>query len=48
MFAGSFGPSLAAILVVASTRRVEGLRAWLRISRDPGHPFHGIADSVSR
>jgi membrane protease YdiL (CAAX protease family) len=29
MFAGSFGPSLAAIAVVASTRRVEGLRAWL-------------------
>jgi membrane protease YdiL (CAAX protease family) len=29
MFAGSFGPSLAAIVVVASNRRVEGLRAWL-------------------
>jgi membrane protease YdiL (CAAX protease family) len=29
MFAGSFGPSLAAIVVVASTRRVAGLRAWL-------------------
>jgi membrane protease YdiL (CAAX protease family) len=29
MFAGSFGPSLAAIVVVASTRRVEGLRVWL-------------------
>lgn len=29
MFAGSFGPSLAAIVVVASTRKVEGLRAWL-------------------
>jgi membrane protease YdiL (CAAX protease family) len=29
MFAGSFGPSLAAIVVVASTRPVGGLRAWL-------------------
>jgi membrane protease YdiL (CAAX protease family) len=29
MFAGSFGPSLAAIVVVASTRPVEGLRVWL-------------------
>jgi len=29
MFAGSFGPSLAAIVVVASTRRSVGLRAWL-------------------
>lgn len=29
MFAGSFGPSLAAIVVVSSTRRKEGLRAWL-------------------
>ena len=29
MFGGSFGPSLAAIVMVASTRRVEGLRAWL-------------------
>jgi membrane protease YdiL (CAAX protease family) len=29
MFAGSFGPSLAAIVVVASTRKVVGLRAWL-------------------
>jgi len=29
MFAGSFGPSLAAIVVVAITRPVEGLRAWL-------------------
>jgi membrane protease YdiL (CAAX protease family) len=29
MFGGSFGPSLAAIVVVASTRPVEGLRAWL-------------------
>ena len=29
MFAGSFRPSLAAIVVVASTRPVEGLRAWL-------------------
>lgn len=29
MFAGSFGPSLAAILVVGRTRGVEGLRAWL-------------------
>jgi membrane protease YdiL (CAAX protease family) len=29
MFAGSYGPSLAAIVVVASTRGVEGLRAWL-------------------
>ena len=29
MFAGSFGPSLAAIVLVATTRRVEGLRAWL-------------------
>ena len=29
MFAGSFGPSLAAIVVVASTRRVDGLRGWL-------------------
>ncbi|WP_296494460.1 type II CAAX endopeptidase family protein [Rhodoferax sp.] len=29
MFAGSFGPSLAAIVVVASTRGLEGLRAWL-------------------
>jgi membrane protease YdiL (CAAX protease family) len=29
MFAGSFGPSLAAIVVVASTRPVEGLRGWL-------------------
>jgi membrane protease YdiL (CAAX protease family) len=28
MFAGSFGPSLAAIVVVASTRSLEGLRAW--------------------
>ena len=29
MFAGSFGPSLAAIVVVVSTRGLEGLRAWL-------------------
>ena len=29
MFAGSFGPSLAAFVVVASTRPAEGLRAWL-------------------
>jgi membrane protease YdiL (CAAX protease family) len=29
MFAGSFGPSLAAILVVASTGESGGLRAWL-------------------
>ena len=29
MFAGSFGPSLAAIAVVSSTRPVGGLRAWL-------------------
>lgn len=29
MFAGSFGPSLAAFVVVASTRPVGGLRAWL-------------------
>ncbi len=29
MFAGSFGPSLAALVVVASTRKWEGLRAWL-------------------
>lgn len=29
MFAGSFGPSLAGIVVVASTRPVGGLRAWL-------------------
>jgi membrane protease YdiL (CAAX protease family) len=29
MFAGSFGPSLAAIVVVVSTRPVGGLRAWL-------------------
>ncbi len=29
MFAGSFGPSLAAIVVVASTRKIEGMRAWL-------------------
>ncbi len=29
MFAGSFGPSLAAIVVVASTRPVGGVRAWL-------------------
>jgi len=29
MFAGSFGPSLAAIVVVASTRKAVGLRAWL-------------------
>ena len=29
MFAGSFGPSLAAIVVVASTRPAGGLRAWL-------------------
>jgi membrane protease YdiL (CAAX protease family) len=29
MFAGSFGPSLAAIVVVASTRPPGGLRAWL-------------------
>ncbi len=29
MFAGSFGLSLAAIVVVASTRPVGGLRAWL-------------------
>ena len=29
MFAGSFGPSLAAIVVVASTRKWVGLRAWL-------------------
>lgn len=29
MFAGSFGPSLAAIVMVASTRGLEGLRAWL-------------------
>ena len=29
MLAGSFGPSLAAIVVVANTRPVEGLRAWL-------------------
>jgi membrane protease YdiL (CAAX protease family) len=29
MFAGSFGPSLAAIVMVASTRNVAGLRAWL-------------------
>lgn len=30
MFAGSFGPSLAAIVVVASTRRIGGLHAWLK------------------
>ena len=29
MFAGSFGPSLAAIVLVASTRGLDGLRAWL-------------------
>ena len=29
MFVGSFGPSLAAIVVVASTRPVGGVRAWL-------------------
>jgi hypothetical protein len=29
MFAGSFGPSLAAIVVVASSRSVDGLRTWL-------------------
>ena len=29
MFAGSFGPSLAAIVMVASTRGLKGLRAWL-------------------
>ena len=29
MFAGSFGPSLAAVVVVASTRQRVGLRAWL-------------------
>jgi len=29
MFAGSFGPSLAAIVLVASTRGLEGLRPWL-------------------
>jgi len=29
MFAGSFGPSLAALVVVASTRPLGGLRAWL-------------------
>ena len=29
MFAGSFGPSLAAIVVVASTHNGEGLRAWM-------------------
>ena len=29
MFAGSFGPSIAAIVVVASTRRSAGLRIWL-------------------
>jgi uncharacterized protein len=29
MFAGSFGPSLAAVVVVASTRKGVGLRAWL-------------------
>jgi membrane protease YdiL (CAAX protease family) len=29
MFAGSFGPSLAAVVVVASTRKFAGLRAWL-------------------
>lgn len=29
MFAGSFGPTLAAIVVVASTRPVGGVRAWL-------------------
>ena len=29
MFAGSFGPSLAAIVMVASTRGLERLRAWL-------------------
>ncbi|MFN9448876.1 MAG: CPBP family intramembrane glutamic endopeptidase [Rubrivivax sp.] len=29
MFAGSFGPSLAAVVVVASTRPGKGLRAWL-------------------
>jgi membrane protease YdiL (CAAX protease family) len=31
MFAGSFGPSLAAIVVVSSTRPVEGLRVWLSL-----------------
>ena len=29
MFAGSFGPSFAAVIVVASTRKLMGLRAWL-------------------
>ncbi|HOE41269.1 MAG TPA: type II CAAX endopeptidase family protein [Rhodoferax sp.] len=29
MFAGSFGPSLAAVVVVASSRKCAGLRAWL-------------------
>ena len=29
MFAGSFGPSLAAVVVLASTRKWVGLRAWL-------------------
>ncbi len=29
MFAGSFGPSLAAIVVMASTHNGEGLRVWL-------------------
>ncbi len=29
MFAGSFGPSLAAVVVVASTRKWQGLRTWL-------------------
>jgi hypothetical protein len=28
MFACSFGPSLAAVVVVASTRKFPGLRAW--------------------
>ena len=29
MFAGSFGPSLAAFVIVASTRNVVRLRTWL-------------------
>ena len=43
MFAGSFGPSLAAIVVVASTRPVGGVRAWF-VGADPilTHP----ADSI--
>jgi hypothetical protein len=41
-------PGLVAELVTRQRAPPPPNVKFLRISRDPGHPFHGIADSVSR